>query len=369
MRILFALPGLHRFGRGAEIVFESIAQEIAAAGTHDVTLVGSGGERNDRAYRFIQVPAVSRERFERWPSMPFLRHHFMYEELTFAAGLLHLSALPKTDVTVTCSYPYVNWALRRPRRGGRPPHVFVTQNGDWAPRGKGPEPSLFSCEGLICTNPLYFERNHRRWNASLIPNGVDPLRFHPGAARRLELGLPMDRPIVLMVSALEPGKRVLEAISAFADVPDAALVVAGDGPLRTEVDQLADRLIPGRFMRATFRHEQMPDLYRSADVFLHTKIRESFGNVYVEALSCGIPIVAHDDEVARWILEDHALLVDTESPAKLSAALCQALNNLGQRNDAASWAHERYSWKVIAQQYSAFLERITETRGHTSSLQ
>ncbi|NJC04504.1 glycosyltransferase involved in cell wall biosynthesis [Sphingomonas kaistensis] len=329
-----------------------------------MTLVGSGQARDDRAYQFIHVPAASRERFERWPTMPFLRHHFMYEELTFAAGLLHLPAMATTDVTVTCSFPYVNWALRRPRRGGRPPHVFVTQNGDWAPRGEGPEPSLFSCEGLICTNPLYFERNRGRWNSCLIPNGVDPLRFSPGPARRAELGLPVDRKIVLMVSALEPGKRVLEAIESFADVPNAMLVVAGDGPLRSDVDQLADRLIPGRFMRATFRHEQMPDLYRSADVFLHTKIRESFGNVYVEALSCGTPIVAHDDEVARWILEDHAVLVDTESKAKLSAAIRQTLD-LGQRSDAANWAHERYSWKVIARRYSEFLESVAATNGRS----
>lgn len=367
MRILFALPGLHRFGRGAEIVFENIAQEIAIAGKHEVTLVGSGQARDDRAYRFLHVPAASRERFERWPKMPFLRHEFMYEELTFAAGLLRSSALAETDVTVTCSFPYVHWALRRPRPGGRAPHVFVTQNGDWAPCGEGAEPSLFSCEGLICTNPLYLERNRRRWTSTLIPNGVDPQRFYPGEARRSELGLPLDRPIVLMVSALEPGKRVLEAIRAFADVPDAALVVAGDGPLRDEVDRLADQLIPGRFMRATFRHEQMPDLYRSADVFLHTKIRESFGNVYVEALSCGVPVVAHDDEVARWILEDHAVLVDTEIPANLSAALRGALNDLGQRTEAAKWAHERFSWNVIAAQYSKFLEKIAETSGRAGS--
>ena len=71
-------------------------------------------------------------------------------------------------------------------------------------------------------------------------------------------------------------------------------------------------------MRKTFRHDQMPDLYRSADLFLHTKIRKSFGNVYVEALSCGTPIVAHDDEVTRWILGDHATLVDTETRSDLS---------------------------------------------------
>jgi glycosyltransferase involved in cell wall biosynthesis len=365
MRILFALPGLHRFGRGAEVVFESIAQQIAAAGNHQVTLVGSGEVRPGRAYDFVHVPAVSRERFEHWPKLPFLRHEFMYEELTFAAGLLRLPIVEQADVTMTCSYPYTNWALRRRRRGGRPAHVFVTQNGDWPALKRGPEPRFFSCDGLICTNPLYYERNSARWHSTLIPNGVDPLRFLPGPARRAELGLPVDRQIILMVSALEPGKRVIEAMRAVAGVPDALLVVAGDGPLRDEVDRLAAERLPGRFLRTTFSHEQMPDLYRSADLFLHTKIQESFGNVYIEALSCGIPIVAHDDEVTRWILGDHAMLVDTTSEAALKNAIRNALTKPMGDAEAAAWAHARYSWEVVAGKYVDFFEDVLDRSGNS----
>jgi glycosyltransferase involved in cell wall biosynthesis len=362
MHILFALPGLHRFDRGAEVVFESVAEQIARQGMHRVTLVGSGQTRPGRSYDFVHVPAVSRERFEHWPKLPFLRHEFMYEELTFAAGLGALRAVIEADVTMTCSYPYTNWALRRPRSGGRPKHVFVTQNGDWPALGRGLEPLFFSCEGLICTNPLYYERNRERWHSTLIPNGVDPARFRPGPQRKTELGLPVDGPVVLMVSALEPGKRVIEALRAMADVPEAYLMVAGDGPLRDDVDRLAAELLPGRFSRATFRHDQMPDLYRSADLFLHTKIRESFGNVYIEALSCGAPIVAHDDEVTRWILGDYAMLVDTNSQAALSAAISQALKTRPADPAAAKWAHARYSWDVVAEQYLGFFDEVLAGR-------
>jgi glycosyltransferase involved in cell wall biosynthesis len=359
---------LHRFGRGAEVVFESVAQEIAVRGGHQVTLVGSGEARANRAYDFIHLPAVSREHFEHWPKLPFLRHEFMYEELTFALRLAALPAVGEADVTMTCSYPYTNWALRRPRLGKRhPAHVFVTQNGDWPSQGRGPEPTFFSCDGLICTNPLYYERNRVRWHSTLIPNGVDPARFRPGPPRRAELGLPAERSLVLMVSALEPGKRVIEAMRAVAGVPDAYLVVAGDGPLRDEVDRLAAELLPGRFRRATFRHEQMPDLYRSADLFLHTKIRESFGNVYIEALSCGVPVLAHDDEVTRWILGEHALLVDTTSQEALTAAIATALKTRRLDEAAAEWAHARYSWEVVAGQYSDFFGEVLRQYLNSSS--
>jgi glycosyltransferase involved in cell wall biosynthesis len=322
-----------------------------------VTLVGSGQPRGDRAYDFIHVPATSRERFERWPKLPFARHEFMYEELTFAAGLIGLPAVAAADVTMTCSYPYTNWALRRPRKH-RPAHVFVTQNGDWGPQARGLEPGFFGCDGLICTNPIYYQRNRDRWHSTLIPNGVDPGRFDPGPSRKPQFNLPVDRPVVLMVSALEPGKRVIEAMRAMAGVPDAFLLIAGDGPQREEVDALAKKVLPGRFRRATFSHDEMPDLYRSADVFLHTKVRESFGNVYVEALSCGVPIVAHDDEVTRWILSDNATLVDTESQSKLTAAISQTLRSPSHRGEAAAWAHARYSWDAVAGKYVDFFEDV-----------
>jgi glycosyltransferase involved in cell wall biosynthesis len=352
MHILFALPGLHRVNRGAEVALESVALEIARRGKHQVTVAGSGQPIEGRPYKFRHVPNIQRSRFEAWPKLPFLRNEFMYEDLTFATGLARKASFG-ADLTITCNYPYTSWALRK----GGPRFVFVTQNGDWPARNGQIEARLFHCDGLVCTNPIYFSRNKDRWPSALIPNGLDPERFHAGAGRRAELGLPQGKKLVLMVSALEPGKRVIEAMRAVALVKDAFLVVAGDGPQRQEVDQLAAEMLPGRFMRATFPRDVMPDLYRSADLFLHTKIEESFGNVYIEALSSGLPIVAHDDEVTRWILGDRATLVDTRSTEGLAAAITQSLGGpRGDAADAVSWAHGRYAWAEVARQYEEFFE-------------
>jgi glycosyltransferase involved in cell wall biosynthesis len=362
MRVLFALPGLHRVRRGAEVVLESVAQQIALEGKHEVSLIGSGLPIADRAYHFKRVPAVPRDRFERWPALPFLRNEYMYEELTFAAALIMKSWRDNADLTMTCGYPYTNWALRSslPRRN-RPAHVFVTQNGDWPAYQRRWESRFFSCDGLVCTNPVYFERNRERWFSTLIPNGVAIERFHPGPGDRASLGLPQNRPVVLMVSALEEGKRVLEAMHAVARVADAFLVVAGDGALRNKVDDLAAELLPGRFVRKTFPHEQMPGLYRSANVFLHAAIRESFGNVYIEALASGLPVVAHDDEVTRWILGDHAYLVDARSELELVDTLETVL--YVSKNDLArgtAFAQANYNWRAIAARYCEFFSEVLQ---------
>lgn len=361
MHILFALPGLHRVHRGAEVALENIADAIARNGEHEVTVIGSGMDIPGRAYRFRRVPAISRTHFERWPKLPFLRTEYMYEDLTFATNLVLTTGI-RADVTVTCSFPYTSFALRRIRASNqRARHVFVTQNGDWPAAKTGSETTFFSCDGLICTNPLYLERNQKRWFSALIPNGVDPVCFGPGQGQREALNLPTDQKIVLMVSALEHGKRVLEAVRAVSAMRGVYLVIAGDGALREEVDAVAAELMPGRLIRRTFSRDEMPDLYRSADVFLHTAIEESFGNVYIEALSSNVPIIANDDCVTRWILEDKALLVDARSQRALQDSLHRVLRGDWRPSETNSeWALSRYSWSNVAARYTDFLESVSQ---------
>lgn len=362
MRIHFVLPGLHRVNRGAEVAFESVAAAIARLGRDEVTLVGSGQPTADRPYHFRHVGLIPRERFEWLPAMPVLRTNTNAEEASFAANALRQYRSSEADITLTCGYPFVNWLLTRwPPVGHRPPHVFVTQNGDWAAYSEEHEYKFFRCDGLICTNPIYYDRNQARWPSALIPNGIDTERFTPGPTARARFDLPEGK-IVLMVSALIESKRVLEAMRSVAAIPDAQLVVAGDGPLRDQFDELGQQLMPGRFRRLTLTLSEMPDLYRSADVMLHPTFHESFGNVYAEALAIGVPVVAHDYAVTRWIFgNDHPGLVDAADEAAVTAAINQALQS--GRADAMTRteaAAERFSWANIARQYRDFLAEVHE---------
>jgi glycosyltransferase involved in cell wall biosynthesis len=248
-------------------------------------------------------------------------------------------------------------------------HVFVTQNGDWpalAKRsGHKSEYRFFGCDGLVCINPDYFERNKDLWNCRLIPNGVDCERFRPGAGRRAEFGIPEDRFIVLMVSALIPGKRVDVGIEAVSRIPDAHLVVAGDGPLRDRIASVAFAALPGRFTRVSLSADRMPILYQSADVFLHCSTDEAFGNVFGEALACGLPIVAHDMPRVRWIVGDGEFLVDTNDPAAIAASLERARRSEHDARLQRVARARRLSWDTIAGQYRQFF--IDVLSGHASS--
>jgi glycosyltransferase involved in cell wall biosynthesis len=138
------------------------------------------------------------------------------------------------------------------------------------------------------------------------------------------------------------------------------LVVAGDGPLREDVARQAEDLLPGCFTRLTVAGADMPDLYRSADVFLHLSKEESFGNVFVEAMACGLPIVGHDSTRLRWIVGDDEFLVDTGTPDAVAAALSRA-SEAGKVSSAARAERaQNFSWVEIARKYRDFISEIAK---------
>ena len=355
LRILFALAGLHRVNRGAETAFESVAAELAKMG-QDVTLIGSGEVIADRPYRFIHADCVPREWFVGWPSLPYFRTHYAYEEYTFARAMKRIFLPEDYDVTVTCGYPHLNRLLRN---RGKTKHVFVTQNGDHMLSARQFDYRGFACDGLICTNPEILVRHQNRWPSVVIPNGVDLKKFHPGAADRGALGLPAG-PIALMVSALIPSKRVLEGIAAASKLPELTLVIAGDGELRKQVKDMGESLMPYRFFMLNLPREKMPDLYRYAEVFLHMSIDEPSANAYTETLASGLPIVTHDRPVTRWTLEKTSVLVDTTDEAEVADALRKALDRRTEADIAArrELAERRFGWPMIAKQYLDFFRQV-----------
>jgi glycosyltransferase involved in cell wall biosynthesis len=360
LRFLFALPGFHQENRGAEVALLSVADELSHSGC-DVTVIGAGPQKGGVVYRYKQVKTFNRRKLERLPKFPPFRSETVWEDAFFAANLFRSYRPADYDFTVTCNFPFTHWALRR---GGkhRPLHLFVTQNGDWPAFSNDGEFKHFDCDGLICTNPDFEERNRGRWNTALIPNGIDPARYTTVSGDRKGFGLPENVPIVLMVSALINSKRVLDGIRAVAALPHVHFAVAGDGPLREAVDALATKLLPGRFTHLTLTADQMPGLYRSVDTFLHMSLSESFGNVFVEAMASGLPIVGHNSSRLRWIVGNRDTLCDTETVSEVTEAITRALViGVGKPDKRA----KDFTWKNIAERYREFAVNLLARQEQT----
>ncbi len=362
MRVAFVLPGLHRVNRGAEAAFENIAREVARTEGFAVTVLGSGAEREGEPYAFRGVSSRSRERFEGWPKMPLFRNEYRWEEFFWAWRMGKIYRRADYDLTVTCSFPFVHWRLRWGRKEGVPKHIYVTENGDWAPRREKSEYRFFACDGLICTNPEYQDRHAGTYRSVLIPNGIDARRFRPGAGVRERFAADPGKPLVLMVSALIESKFVPDGIRAVAALgPDVHFVVAGDGPERELCDSLGAELLGERYRRVYLSGAEMPDLYRSADCLLHLSRDEAFGNIYIEAAASGLPVVAHDSGNTRWILGDAGVFADGGDPAGVIEALREAL--AAPSGDEAKGARHaamagRFDWPIVGAAYAAFFREV-----------
>ena len=137
---------------------------------------------------------------------------------------------------------------------------------------------------------------------------------------------------LVAVGALKPAKAYDDMLAALAEVRrtlDARLVVVGEGPLRAELEGEIARLDLADGVRlAGFRADPAP-LVRSADLFVLSSRREGFGNVIVEAMGCGVPVVATDCRSGpREILAGgrHGTLAPPADPAALAAAIRLALD-------------------------------------------
>ena len=160
--------------------------------------------------------------------------------------------------------------------------------------------------------------------------GVEPTAYHPDPAQRsrvrTELGIGDGTRIVLSTSHLRPGKgvEVLPELAAglAADPDDVTVLVAGDGPLRPALAQIARRrgLAPDRFRLLGVR-DDVPTLLAAADLFVFpTTGAEGMPLGVLEALATGVPVVASDVADNRLLADGAAVVPAGDYDALLSEA-------------------------------------------------
>lgn len=146
----------------------------------------------------------------------------------------------------------------------------------------------------------------------VIPKGIAPPPDVPTRAEaRARLGLAPDAVVVGAVARLVPEKRIDRFIEAVARVPGCTGVIAGDGPLRTELEEQARHL--GEIDRIRFLgHLDDPwPVFAALDVLLVSSDRESMANIMLEALTMGVPVLTTPVSGAADVLSQG---VDPESP-------------------------------------------------------
>jgi glycosyltransferase involved in cell wall biosynthesis len=136
-----------------------------------------------------------------------------------------------------------------------------------------------------------------------VDNAFFQSRARELAGRRHELrarfGIEGDAPVVLFAGKLIDKKQPLRLIEAFARVRaqrECVLLIAGDGPLRTECERLVAAFgLPDVRFAGFLNQGELPDAYAAADIFvLPSRLHETWGLVVNEAMNFALPVVASD---------------------------------------------------------------------------
>lgn len=134
---------------------------------------------------------------------------------------------------------------------------------------------------------------------TVVSNGIDTAVFKSVSqqdkpALRKTLGLPEDVPIVITASRLSHTTAVDDFLRAVSEMPEVHAVVAGDGELRDEIHALAQSL--GITDRVRFlgsvSHDVLAHYLAASDIFVRASRAEGLGTAFLEAMACGLPVVA-----------------------------------------------------------------------------
>jgi L-malate glycosyltransferase len=188
----------------------------------------------------------------------------------------------------------------------------------------------FSAEGLARVDGFAGGR------IEIIENGIDLSRYRQAGDRtalRRELGLDPDRRYVVTVARFHPVKDHATLLRAFAAAavsrPDVDLLLAGDGPLRADLERLAAEL--GIADRARFLgvRSDVPELLEACDLFALTSVSEAASLTLLEAMASGLAVVVTDVGGNPEIVRDgvEGLLVPRGDAAATATALGQLLDD------------------------------------------
>lgn len=364
-KVFIVCSGLGHVKRGFESFTQECFDALSKDPALDLTLFKGGGEPNPKEISLWNFPR------ERWMAARLgelmKRGPYFVEQLSFFISILPYLHLNQPEVIVFSDINLGN-ALWRWRRLTKQPYKLLFSNG-------GPiAPPFDRWDHIHQVAPSHLrdaiEAGTPAEKQSLIPYGIhvtpglEALAPQDRDALRQRLRMPRDRPVILSVGAINRyHKRMDYVVREIGRLPEPRPYLLLLGQHEAESNEIIRRgkeiLGNEHFQAKTVEQSEISDYYKSADIFVLASLNEGFGRSFLEALSHGMPCLAHDNEITRFVLDEHGYFGDFSRPGGMSGLIRQALT---ENNDSLSshrhrYVFERFSWSRLQSSYVQMIQQ------------
>jgi D-inositol-3-phosphate glycosyltransferase len=367
---------------GMTVYVRAVAAAHAAAGVHtDIfTRASSRGGRVARVAEGVRVVSI-----DAGPATAIPKQEMAHYIDDFATGVQVFAAMQRVSYDLVHSHYWQSGlaGLGLTEKWGVPlvhsQHTLARVKNLYLAPGDTPEPRaridgekrvISSADVLIPSTDDEWEQLSCLYGAShdrmkIIHPGIDHAVFKPGdgAAARARLGLSPDHAVILCVGRIQPLKGLSLAVRAAAELAPqierelAVLIVGGPSTPAGEAElarlrKLADELSLGSRVRflGPQPHEELPELYRAADVLAVCSRTESFGLAALEAHACGVPVVATAVGGLKYVVHNglSGWLLESADPSLMAARIRPLLADERLQesfSQAAAASARRFSWE------------------------
>ncbi|NEO44547.1 MAG: glycosyltransferase family 4 protein [Moorea sp. SIO4A3] len=377
MKVFMVCSGLGNVKRGFESFTQECFEALSKAPSVDITLFKGGGESHHKAITLWNFHRDS------WLAIQLGkltgRGSYFIEQASFAFSLLPYIHRQQPDV-IYFSDGAIGNILWHWRRLTKQNYKLLFSNG-------GPlSPPFHRWDCVQQVTPTQFQiaidAGEPAAKLSLVPYGIkistklQILSISERKALRCQLGLPENQPIILSVGAINKShKRMDYVIREIATLPEPrpyVLLLGQQEAESSEIIELGNQLLGAdNFQVRTVASHEVANYYKVANAFVLASLGEGFGRVFLEAMSHGLPCLAHDYDVARFVLGKEGYLANFELTGSLATLVSQVLaegDKESKRHLRHQSIYERFSWEKLRPAYVEMIECCITGKNKARSL-